>query len=589
VLSNADDLILNERYRVEWLLGEGTFAQTYLVRHLELGVDRAVKMLTRDIPGVSSTVFDDYQTRFRLEAQLAARLDHPHVLKVHEFVAEEDVLCLVIDYAPGGSLADLLKSPALESPSGRSVRYTVKHKGQLRLGEFLRIVMDAAEGLGAIHEQLEIVHRNLKPSNILLTEGGRAKIGDLGLAQVEGGLSLRSTLGRKAARHPGSPLYRSPEQEQEQEYGYLQYSSDVYSLGCVMFEMLTARRYKNQWPGARVRQFREDTPDWLDEVVAQCLKQDQRERPRDGSEVAKLLREGNRESMILRPRPAEAWRAPNMATRHYTGSGLVTATPENVAELLALPDPPDRVWWEKAEMELCLVPAGEFLVGSPEGEGFDREHPQHTVYLDAYYIGRSPVTQRQYARFVRDTGHRLPHWSSIFAKKYNWDESRKAPPHGKENHPIVLVSWGDAVAYCEWAGLQLPTEAEWEKAARGIDGRSYPWGDQEPTERLCNFNDNERGTTAVGRYSPQGDSPYGCADMAGNVDEWCADWYDEDYYSRSPPENPAGPDSGEYRVVRGGSWGRSSWPHGVHITRRVGYNPDKTSDIVGFRCARGSA
>jgi formylglycine-generating enzyme required for sulfatase activity len=554
------DVIVCGRYRVERLLGKGAFARVYLVRHLELDVDRAVKVLTRDTPGVGSTLFDDYQARFRLEAQLGARLDHPHVIKVHDFEAHEDALYLVMEYAPGGSLAELLKQ-----------------EGPLPLDDFLRIAADAAAGLGAIHKELEIVHRDVKPSNILLTEGGRAKIGDLGLAQVEGGLSRRSVLGSEAIAHPGTPLYRSP--EQEREFGYLQYPSDVYSLGCVMFEMLAGSPYKDQRPGTWVRDFRENVPAWIDNLVASCILKDQGARPWDGNEVAELLRDGRREPTVMRPQPAERPKVPEAPTLRHTESGLVIATPENVAQLLEMREPPDRVWWEKAEIELCLVPAGEFLMGRWVIGRYSDEDPQHMVYLDAYYIGRYPVTNAQYARFVHETGHSAPDEPT----DYSWDG--ETPPQGKEYHPAVYVSWDDAAAYCKWAGLFLTREAEWEKAARGTDHRQFPWGDHDPTDRLCNFDGNEGGTTKVGRCSPQGDSPYGCADMAGNVWEWCADWYDADYYERSPYENPAGPSSGEYRMLRGGSWHDDAYYVRCAIRHRC--DPDRRYANVGFRCARG--
>jgi formylglycine-generating enzyme required for sulfatase activity len=239
-----------------------------------------------------------------------------------------------------------------------------------------------------------------------------------------------------------------------------------------------------------------------------------------------------------------------------------------------MPRAPERVWWEKAEMELRLVPAGDFRMGSPPGEGAADEHPQHTVYLDAYYIGRYPVTNAQYAAFVRDTGHHPPD---------SWDGEEA--PEGEENHPVVGVSSGDAVAFCDWADLCLPTEAQWEKAARGKEGHRYPWGDHEPTKELCNFSENEGGTTPVGKYSPQGDSPYGCTDMAGNVWELCADWYREDYYQHSPPVNPTGPSVGSFRVLRGGAWfGVASY---VRCCVRFWYDPVGTWSSAGFRCARG--
>jgi iron(II)-dependent oxidoreductase len=183
------------------------------------------------------------------------------------------------------------------------------------------------------------------------------------------------------------------------------------------------------------------------------------------------------------------------------------------------------------------------------------------------------VTNVEYKRFVDATGYRVPdHWQN------------GQIPRGKENHPVVYVSWDEAAAYAQWAGKRLPAEAEWEKAARGTDGRKYPWGNQFDAAR-CNTSESKvRDTTPVGEYSPQGDSPYGVSDMAGNVSEWAADWYDENYYAQSPTRNPQGPPSGQYKVLRGGAWysdkdfARVSFRDNVLPTFREGY--------VGFRCVK---
>jgi len=204
---------------------------------------------------------------------------------------------------------------------------------------------------------------------------------------------------------------------------------------------------------------------------------------------------------------------------------------------------------------LIYIPAGEFVMGSPSDAGDLDETPQHPVYLDGYFIGKYEITVAQFKKFCALTGYSMP-------KQPSWNE---------DNYPVVNVLWYDAVAYCEWAGLRLPTEAEWEKSARGTDGRKYPWGNNEPYHDgvyYANYGgvydtttgswegDSADGyyyTAPVGSF-PQGASPYGCMDMAGNVWEWCLDWYDEDYYSESPYENPQGPDSGFFRVIRGGGW-----------------------------------
>jgi formylglycine-generating enzyme required for sulfatase activity len=227
-------------------------------------------------------------------------------------------------------------------------------------------------------------------------------------------------------------------------------------------------------------------------------------------------------------------------------------------------------------LELLHIPAGEFLMGSDkaqDSQASNDEIPQHKIYLSDYYIAKYPTTNAQWAAYMG-------------AAKKTFEI-----PKGKEAHPVVNVTWYEARAFCEWASkatkqqVRLPTEAEWEKGARGADGRIYPWGDKLPDDTHCNFNRNVKDTTPVGRYSPGGDSPYGCVDMAGNVWEWCNDWYDESYYKNSPSQNPTGPSSGRYyRVLRGGSWLSST--NYVRASLRLRVGPSFINHLdVGFRCA----
>jgi len=222
-------------------------------------------------------------------------------------------------------------------------------------------------------------------------------------------------------------------------------------------------------------------------------------------------------------------------------------------------------------MELVFVPAGDFLMGSPDDdpEAWPDQQPQRAVYLDAYWIDRTEVTNAMFEQFVEATGHNAGSYWRIIAS-------------GKPDHPVVYMNWFDADAYCEWAGRSLPTEAQWEKAARGTDGRKYPWGNEPPDEGRCNFYGNEGGTTAVGSY-PAGASPYGALDMAGNVWELVADWYDSGYYAVSPRRNPPGPSAGEYRVLRGGSW--FDVARLVRSSSRLNGPPVLRIDFFGFRCA----
>jgi len=279
---------------------------------------------------------------------------------------------------------------------------------------------------------------------------------------------------------------------------------------------------------------------------------------------------------------------------------------------------------KKDGMVQVFVPAGEFRMGSTKAdidlilkecdyclrEWFDNEMPQHKVYLDAFWIDRTEVTNAMFAKFVAETGYqtdaeqigagiafRLSSYDWAMTKGANWQHPQGPTTNidGLDDHPVVQMSGNDAEAYCAWAGRRLPTEAEWEKAARGTDGRTYPWGDQSPAGNLLNFadrnlnanesdnsvNDGYRFTAPVGSY-PDGASPYGAFDMAGNVWERVTDWYSDTYYAHSPERNPTGPSSGDHHILRGGSWSRMF--RYVRVTSRYPYLQLNRSAGLGFRC-----
>jgi sulfatase modifying factor 1 len=222
--------------------------------------------------------------------------------------------------------------------------------------------------------------------------------------------------------------------------------------------------------------------------------------------------------------------------------------------------------------DLARIPAGDFLMGAPDAD--EDQRPLHRVFVSEFLISRHPVTNDDYAKFIRGTGYPPPAIRSVpliaagerdplfreLAAAYEWQGG--APPPGRGSHPVVLVRYEDAVAYCGWLSallertVRLPTEAEWEKAARGgLDGRRYPWGD-DITPGDCNYlvdpaAKRRRGTRPTGTYRPNG---YGLYDISGNVWEWVSDWYASDYYARSEPRDPRGPQGGAMRIVRGGSW-----------------------------------
>ena len=233
-----------------------------------------------------------------------------------------------------------------------------------------------------------------------------------------------------------------------------------------------------------------------------------------------------------------------------------------------------------AEDGMVLIPAGEFTMGRTKDTPDDQtkmrpivlldDRPAHRVWVDAFWLDRTEVTQKQYAEFVAATKRTPP---------YHWLQ-QISPPQGSADWPIHNVDWDDAKSYCEWRGKRLPSEAEWERAARGgKEGMTYPWGDK-LDRKLAHF-DVQTGPADVGKLPA---NEFGLHDMAGGVSEWCADWFEREYYKSSPAKNPKGPETGAYKVIRGGAWSDS----GARITVffRNWVRPNQKTPNVGFRCAK---
>lgn len=653
--------IIGGKYRIERLLGSGAFAKVYLATHVLLKAPVAVKVLHKDAPGIGSAEFGRFRERFLQEAQLGKRLKHPNVVRVDDFIEDEGVFYLVMEFCAGGSLKDRLDRAR---KSGQAVP----------VAEAVRLALDVARGLAALHV-IEVVHRDLKPSNILFDAEGHAFVADLGLAQTRDNLSQRTLLGSQARPQPGTPGYMSP--EQAENYPHLAPSSDIYNLGIVLFEMLTGHLYDNERHPTRVKSLRADVPPWLDKLVASMLSWASTARPRNGAIAARLLEEekwqikADEQAPTAAEKPAVAAQAlakdptppipaparvdptppPPPRKRGLPGWALIgigvavvallalgvaevsrggpsaaatavarktaaspttvlTATPTMIGTPPALvtamkdtatptetatPTPTVAAGATRVrEMDgavMVYVPAGEFAMGSAsdDSQAYDWEVPQQRVKVAGFWIDRTEVTNGQYRKFMEAGGYdKEEYWTEA---GWAWKQRNMVPPgcwsDGRLNQaqqPVVCVRWYEASAYAHWVGGRLPTEAEWEKAARGTDGRLYPWGNASPDCGRLNFWRKDPG--CVGRTSPVGSyakgvSPYGALDMAGNAWEWVSsEFRDYPYESDDGREDQSGT---AVRVLRGGSW--LNFAPVVRSAARLSYNPDKLSNNFGFRVA----
>ena len=261
--------------------------------------------------------------------------------------------------------------------------------------------------------------------------------------------------------------------------------------------------------------------------------------------------------------PGAPPKPPAKATHPQNGS-----TPPKAA---TMPQPPAEIVG-KDGAPMVLIPVGEFTMGSDKGD--DDEQPIHKVFLDSFYIDKFEVTNGRFAKFVEAIQSEPP-----------WGFADKETPVVRPDQPVRWVNWMDAIGYCLWAGKRLPTEAEWEKAARGPDARLYPWGNDAPTPAHAVFGLKEGSDTvsAIGNRD-KGKSPYGVHDLAGNLYEWTTDWYDEEFYSKNPAINPKGPLEGTAKVQRGGSYINGAYR--LRSSFRTKGDPTEHDPNVGFRCAQ---
>jgi len=655
--------ILN-RYRIQELIAEGGFGAIYCAWDEKLNKAVALKENQR--------FEDEFKRQFVREARLLANLHHDHLPRVSNyFLIEEQGQYLVMDFVEGRNLDTWLKqrgSPFTEA-------------------EIIDWLLKICDALTYLHtQQPPIVHRDVKPANIIITPQDTPMLVDFGIAapqQTKTGASVSEA--PKAMTHGFSPP--------EQYYGKTEPRSDIYALGATIYNLLTGERpspsLSSEGRAEMMARLQALNPA-IAAIIATAISLDLEQRFATVAELRTALRKavqpeamttmalplsgqvatkpavklwsqlplwpwgmgalllsaillyvgvtlrGNRvqiadaNSLTLTwqatpNRPAATQLIGEVATGGVTmepsevpgrlvvpeGStpvtrpprpATITPTPASTVSLpTATPAPPagaTRVVDLPSGLQAAqvFVPAGTFMMGSQSGDANAEvnEYPRHEVALDGFWLDQTEVTNAQFASFLSQEGNQAV---EFWGRNDNFwlgptEEISEAAGHfepieGYDNYPVTHISWFGAKAYCEWAGGRLPTEAEWEYAARGPDSLTYPWGNELPTCDLANVFPCGEVTAKVGQY-PSGASWVGALDMNGNVNEWVYDWYDPYYYGESPYYNPTGPDRSsvlaEPRVVRGSS----VLDNGLQ-SRRSSYRhwniPADNMFLVGVRCA----
>ena len=517
--------VLCNRYRVEELLGQGGYGAVYKAWDQNLERPCAIKE--------NFDTSDHAQRQFKREAQILYDLSHPNLPKVIDhFVIPEQGQYLVMEFIDGRDLNQMLRD------------------GPLPEEKVFSWIMQVCDALSYMHRQdPPVIHRDVKPANIKITPGGKAMLVDFGISKVFD--SDRPTTMAARAVTPG---FSPPEQYGR---GNTDARSDIFALGATMYTLLTGVT-----PHDSVDTLTGAAPD---AGPARKLN------PRISQTVSACIQKA------MELRPESRWQSVNEFAQALSDLTEKISQPERTTTIRSIEKGTEieLILDDDVVMQFNLIPAGVFYMGSGED---DEKNQLHRVYMDEYWIGKYPVTNAQFMTFLSLSGYKFtPQYYKPDEIPVDWDD-----------HPVTYVTWYDAMAFCAWLSqesgyaIRLPTEAEWEKAARGTDERSYPWGNEKPNEEFCSS--SREGTTKVGSYSPLGDSPYGIADMVGNVWEWCSDWYDDHEYARrlggDVIENPTGPSSGLFKVFRGGS----QMDGNREVFHRNRYYPTLRFANNGFRC-----
>jgi serine/threonine-protein kinase len=496
--------------------------QTELWRGRDLQTGRAVLIRRLSAEGARDRA---RRSGFLREAELMRELEHRHIARVIDVVDDPTTPAVILSKQEGRTLEDVLE------------------RGRLPTAIALAWARQLLAALDHMHER-GVVHGALTPARITVHISDGAGVPQLVIADLSTASSVDddaqpasgrsgTLVGMRASDEHDAPQpasHVSPEALARE----VSPRSDVYTLGALLFHMLTGR--------APIAHGVESPTDVARAIHAEAPAPLRWVRPELSAQLEDVVTSALSKDPLPRPETSAAM------------SARLAATPEG------------------RHPRMVFVPAGAFVRGCTEDDELARpeERPQRKLQLSPFYIDETPVTAAEFHAFVEATGHEVPEaWSD-----YN-------DPDARPNHPVVFVNWHDAAAYAAWAGKRLPTEAQWEKAARGDDGRRYPWGDADPTPEHAWYGDHR--TPAPVGSRPEGDSPYGVKDMAGNVFEWVADWYSRTYYARAETTDPAGPDSGSRRVLRGGSFVHPAFT--LRVTVRGRYQPDERRANHSFRCA----
>ncbi len=556
----------NRRYKVLQLLGEGGMGKVYKAWDKELEEEVAIKVL---IPQLSSDA--QMLSRFKREIKLARSITHENVGKIYDL-----------------GEADGTKYISMEFIQGESLHKILKKQGKLKIDDGVRIINQIADALATFHKK-GIIHRDLKPSNIMINPEGKVYILDFGIAK-----SVESDELTKTGDAIGTPAYMAPEQIEGKK---VDSRADLYSLGVIIYQMFTGKpvfeadtpytmalKQLKEQP-QKPRKINPQIPESIEKIILKSLKKNPEERYQSALEIRDDLEKFSSifEAVTMDYKETAPAEDRKIITRKATGTGgkklaIILATTAVIAlgiiylyfQLVKkkgeAPLPDKKVTRPVPLTEMILIPAGDFIMGSAVEKYAKEGNPQHTVHLKAFYIDKYEVTNAQYKAYIDATGVAPP-----------LTLPKGKIPTGRDNYPVVGVTWEEARAYARWAGKRLPTEEEWEKAARGTDGRFYPWGEKfEPHfANIC------RDSASPVDSFPEDTSPYGVCNMAGNVREWTA--------TRAQAKDKSSDALTEKIIIRGGSWGPQLPSDNARCSNRgfMPLNPSQQRFIVlGFRCAK---